>query len=197
MKKVQSLFSLRMDQSIRLQRYGSWIVYHDDANNSTYYYNQTSRTGQWEIPDRIKHIQTQALHNNSGASTSMDGFGKGLQTKLSMRLKKVGDWIQYSTGAGRIFYYNDKNGDFKWVTPEIDTSVASAKHSDLPFSPNTQHQDSGSPFKKQSNSSSATTSAKAPQVAAAAHEEMPAELSEWRAYKDPGTGAMFWYNEVC
>jgi hypothetical protein len=40
MKKQQSLFSLKMDQSIRLQRYGSWIVYCDDRNQSTYYYNQ-------------------------------------------------------------------------------------------------------------------------------------------------------------
>lgn len=35
-----------------------------------------------------------------------------------MRLKKVGDWIQYSTESGRTFYYNDKNGDFQWVNPE-------------------------------------------------------------------------------
>ena len=124
----------------------------------------------------------------------MDGFGKSLQTKLSMRLKKVGDWIQYSTGAGRIFYYNDKNGDFKWVTPEVDTSATSAKHSDVPISPNTKHQDSGSPFKNQSSCSSVATSAKVPN--AAAQENVPTGLSEWRAYKDPGTGAMFWYNEV-
>lgn len=76
MKKVQSLFSLRTDQSIRLQRIGSWIIYHDDATNSVYYYNQTSRTGQWETPEKIKQIQTQALANSSGASTSFDGFGK-------------------------------------------------------------------------------------------------------------------------
>jgi hypothetical protein len=35
-----------------------------------------------------------------------------------MRLKKVGDWIQYSLNAGQTFYYNDKNGDFQWINPE-------------------------------------------------------------------------------
>lgn len=35
-----------------------------------------------------------------------------------MRLKRVGDWIQYSTEAGQTFYYNEKNGDFQWVNPE-------------------------------------------------------------------------------
>jgi hypothetical protein len=37
-----------------------------------------------------------------------------------MRLKKVGDWIQYCTEAGQTFYYNDKNGDFQWSNPERD-----------------------------------------------------------------------------
>lgn len=34
-----------------------------------------------------------------------------------MRLKKIGDWIQYCTESGQTFYYNDKNGDFQWVNP--------------------------------------------------------------------------------
>lgn len=34
-----------------------------------------------------------------------------------MRLKRMGDWIQYSTEAGQTFYYNDRNGDFQWVDP--------------------------------------------------------------------------------
>ena len=40
-----------------------------------------------------------------------------ISSKQSMRLKRVGDWIQYSTEAGQTFYYNDKNGDFQWVDP--------------------------------------------------------------------------------
>jgi hypothetical protein len=34
-----------------------------------------------------------------------------------MRLKRLGDWIQYCTEAGQTFYYNDKNGDFQWINP--------------------------------------------------------------------------------
>lgn len=82
-----------------------------------------------------------------------------------MRLKKVGDWIQYSTGAGRVFYYNDKNGDFKWVTPEVDNAAASEGDSVTPKPKNVE-------------------------------EPVPDSLSAWRAYKDPTTGALFWYNEI-
>jgi hypothetical protein len=35
-----------------------------------------------------------------------------------MRLKRIGEWIQYSTEAGQTFYYNEKNGEFQWVNPE-------------------------------------------------------------------------------
>jgi hypothetical protein len=34
-----------------------------------------------------------------------------------MRLKRVGDWIQYSAEGGQTFYYNDKNGEFQWEDP--------------------------------------------------------------------------------
>lgn len=37
---------------------------------------------------------------------------------MSMRLKKIGDWIQYITEKGQTFYYNDKSGEFQWVNPE-------------------------------------------------------------------------------
>jgi hypothetical protein len=41
-----------------------------------------------------------------------------------MRLKKVGDWIQYCTEKGQTFYYNDKNGDFQWVNPQEESTNA-------------------------------------------------------------------------
>ena len=42
---------------------------------------------------------------------------KTLKSKMSMRLKKIGDWIQYRTSAGRTFYYNQTSGDFRWDNP--------------------------------------------------------------------------------
>jgi hypothetical protein len=44
--------------------------------------------------------------------------GKGLTSKFSMRLKKVGDWVKYKTETGQNFYYNEKNGEFQWENPQ-------------------------------------------------------------------------------
>lgn len=66
-----------------------------------------------------------------------------------MRLKKIGDWIQYMTETGQTFYYNDKNGEFQWVNPEADPEGTSK-----------------------------------------------AESGNWKPYKDPDSGAIFWHNVV-
>jgi hypothetical protein len=46
-----------------------------------------------------------------------------------MKLKVVGDWIQYVTEAGKTFYYNPKNGNFQWEHPDITESIVSNKES--------------------------------------------------------------------
>ncbi len=73
-----------------------------------------------------------------------------------------------------------RNGDFKWVTPDVDSSQNSPAKGELPITP--QHsQRSQEPL-------SAKGSSVSPQVSDG--------LSDWRAYKDPETGAIFWYNRV-
>jgi hypothetical protein len=174
LKKTPSLFSLKMNKSIRLQKYGSWIVYFDDKHQSTYYYNQSTGEGQWEMPEIVRKMQDNTLSSlNSAGST--DGLHRSLQSKMSMRLKKVGDWIQYSTGAGRVFYYNEKNGDFKWVTPESEAE-GNGTASAHPAAANSAEQSRGG------------SGTGAPGV--------DEELSNWRAYRDPNTGAIFWFNKV-
>ncbi len=34
-----------------------------------------------------------------------------------MRLKRFGDWIEYTTESGKTFYYNDRDGSFQWEHP--------------------------------------------------------------------------------
>lgn len=48
-----------------------------------------------------------------------------------MRLKRVGDWIQYCTEAGQTFYYNDKNGDFQWINPTKDNTKEEKVDTDM------------------------------------------------------------------
>jgi len=40
-----------------------------------------------------------------------------LTSKASMRLKRMGDWIQYMTESNNTFYYNEKTGEFQWASP--------------------------------------------------------------------------------
>ena len=64
--QVQSLFSLKHNRSLRLQRWGSWIAYEDQgggAGSSTgcnvYWYNQRTGVGQWDKPEKVARLQQQ------------------------------------------------------------------------------------------------------------------------------------------
>jgi hypothetical protein len=74
----QSMFSLRANRTMRLQRYGPWIgkqtllyafqffncsvfaffdcflAYHDPGSHSVFWYNHENQKGQWETPDVVK-----------------------------------------------------------------------------------------------------------------------------------------------
>ena len=110
MKKIKSMYSLNHNRSLRLQRWGSWIAYEDQEDPSkTYWYNQRTGEGQWEKPQKVTALQEQqqkALENDGVDSLALNILPK----KASMRLKRVGDWIQYLTETGQTFYYNEKNG---------------------------------------------------------------------------------------
>lgn len=45
-----------------------------------------------------------------------------------MRLKKVGEWIQYRTSAGRTFYYNQDSGEFQWDSPNAEKPPTGSQH---------------------------------------------------------------------
>ena len=37
--------------------------------------------------------------------------------KSSMRLKRIGEWIQYCVDGGNVFFYNETTGEFQWERP--------------------------------------------------------------------------------
>jgi ankyrin repeat protein len=146
---VKSMFSLKANKSLRLQRWGSWIAYEDttpDGSEKIYWYNHRTNEGQWEKPDSVEKLMN-----------ASKGELKNLAAKTSMRLKRVGDWIQYMTEQGQTFYYNEKNGEFQWVSP------GSGDQPPIESSPDKK--------KKEKK-----------------------EKSDWKPYKDPDTGGVFWYN---
>jgi hypothetical protein len=51
--KGKSMFSLNSERSLRLQRWGNWIAYEDQAAKTIYWYNPSNGSGQWEKPDEV------------------------------------------------------------------------------------------------------------------------------------------------
>lgn len=87
-----------------------------------------------------------------------------------MRLKREGDWIEYTLPDGKIFYYNEKSNDFQWERPD-QLRESSSEHHDADTD--------GQPD---------------------AHDGVGADANpnagDWSAFQDPSTGLVFWYNQV-
>jgi hypothetical protein len=90
---------------------------------------------------------------------------------MSMRMKRYGDWIEYVTESGQTFYYNDKDGSFQWEHP---LGQAYARPGANPGPSRT----------------TGDNSLDASEGIAAADAHYP-----WKAYLDPDSGSVFWYNE--
>jgi hypothetical protein len=71
----QSMFSLRANRTMRLQRYGPWIAYHDPGSHSVFWYHHETGKGQWETPDLVKNWRE--------VSENKDTFDKVCPTFLS------------------------------------------------------------------------------------------------------------------
>jgi hypothetical protein len=93
----QSMFSLRANRTMRVQRYGQWIgkwkhtfdfvvinfviisiiyftlAYHDPGSHSVFWYNHEQSKGQWETPDAVRQWKE--------TSTGQDSFDKVMKMK--------------------------------------------------------------------------------------------------------------------
>lgn len=147
--RPESLYSLRHGRSVRLEHWGDWISYQDQNNaQSVFWYNHVAQKSQWDAPTGVREASAKHLANSS------------------MRLKREGDWIQYTLPDGNVFYYNDKSNEFQWQRPDqLSPRVVSE----------------GSPEEGLEDGTAET--------ADATH-------GDWGAFKDPSTGLVFWYNHV-
>jgi len=137
---------------------------------------------------------------------------------MSMRIKRYGDWIEYITESGRTFYYNDKDGSFQWEPPfATDHTTSKVKGGGSGGGQNKRYvccnvcvlyssyfpivSDHHAlchfgqyllyfliPSSSVATTSTTTTNPQEP-------EEHNAHYP-WRAYIDPESGSVFWYNEV-
>lgn len=98
--RPESLWSLRRGRSVRLEHWGDWISYEDQNEQSVFWYNHVAQQSQWDTPTGLGEASAKPLAN------------------ASMRLKREGDWIEYTLPDGNVFYYNDKNNEFQWERPD-------------------------------------------------------------------------------
>lgn len=176
LRHAQSMFSLKTSKSLRLQKWGEWLAYEDQQTTSVYWYNHRTSTGQWTKPDEVALLEKQ-MHGSDHHLA-----GGSLTHKMSMRLKKHGDWIEYVTGTGRPFFYNERNGEFQWDNP-LHAAISSQSEKGTAAT---------SPVK---SLETAAATAASPDQKQTTTQELSEEES-WRPYKDPETGALFWYNHV-
>ncbi|CAM9827182.1 unnamed protein product, partial [Ectocarpus sp. 8 AP-2014] len=146
--RPQSLMSLRRERSVRLEHWGDWISYEDQNEKSVFWYNHVEEKSQRDAPTGVRE----------GSASSL--------TKASMRLKREGDWIEYTLPDGNVFYYNDKNNEFQWERPDDLSSTAVAQ----------EWADEDERLEGDTGIGGST--------------------GDWMAFKDPSTGLVFWYNQV-
>lgn len=147
--RPQSLMSLRRERSVRLEHWGDWISYEDQNEKSVFWYNHVEEKSQRDAPTGVRE----------GSASSL--------TKASMRLKREGDWIEYTLPDGNVFYYNDKNNEFQWERPD-DLSSTAAVSQEWADEDERLEGDTG----------------------------IGGSTGDWMAFKDPSTGLVFWYNQV-
>ena len=119
-----------------------------------------------------------------------------------MRLKKLGDWIQYATCNGQTFYYNQKNGEFQFTYPEslLKKQQSQRKNSDI-IEPTIRNVNSHSNSNSSNNSNNQSRSSmKMPSppksVPNSTKNDENNKFGDWRPYMDPDTGFIFWYNLI-
>ena len=114
-----------------------------------------------------------------------------------MRLKKVGEWIQYTGAMGRTFYFNEKTFEFQWERPEVLGEEEPSKAGSNGGGSGGVGKGGGRD-KVEKGKMTAEDSARAEkqrELKKAQMEKMKI-LHEWTTYRDPNTGLAFWHNKV-
>ncbi|GMH71380.1 hypothetical protein TrLO_g3872 [Triparma laevis f. longispina] len=192
-QRVDSMWSLRTKRSVRLQQWGSWICYEDQNVGNVFWYDQKTKQNSYQKPPEVEALQKKAMDD---ATSRWETLTK----TASMRIKKIGEWIQYTGGMGRTFYFNEKTYEFQWEKPE---EVSAAGEGDgggggggecgLVDNPS---KTSSSPVKQLSPQKTNPKQDKAKKALLRAQREKARLLQEWTTYRDPGSGMTFWHNNL-
>ena len=163
-------------------------------------YCQKTKVHSWEMPKEVKILQDKAFE-------SATSRWETLQKTSSMRIKKIGVWIQYTGGMGKTFYFNEKTFEFQWETPENmgfdepPDKKKLKKNEDRVEKGKTKKTNNGPPPSKKNsnqgnNNNNAKNKNKNKELMASLEQDKANILAMWKTYRDPETNMTFFYNEV-
>lgn len=113
---------------------------------------------------------------------------------MSMRMKKNGDWIEYVTEKGSVFYYNQRDGSFQWDSPwgnaVNQSNLASGR------SPHGAATALETLPEYSNRGKDRESEAAAPGMSVDGKSEVSicASTGDWQPYFDQDSGSVFWYN---
>ena len=199
LERVDSMWSLRTKRSVRLQQWGSWICYEDQNVGSMFWYDQRTKTNSWKKPKEVEDMQKKAMDD---ATSRWDTLTK----TASMRIKKIGNWIQYTGGMGKTFYFNERTYEFQWERPEECDAGEEAGDGGGSGGASTPSRGGAKGAKQQAkgggggggsrDAKEKTNKDKTEKAIARAQRERMRLLQEWTTYRDPKTGMTFWHNNL-
>lgn len=88
--QYQSMFTLRDNSTMRLQRYGCWIAYYDPTGtNNIFWYHSEKCVGQWETPEEVKEYRAKEEHLAAQQAATTAASSHTASTNQLNRLAKA------------------------------------------------------------------------------------------------------------
>ena len=205
LERVGSMWSLRTGRSVRLQQWGSWICYEDQNTGSLFWYDQKNKVNSWKKPPEVEDLQAKAMTDATSRWNQLQKCG-------SMRLKKLGNWIQYTGGMGKTFYFNESTYEFQWERPEElgedeegggvgggggGGGEGEGREKEGGGKGGATNKDGKTP---KNNATKTAAKQETPEAMKAKKEKEQTEkgiakiMQSWTTYRDPNSGLAFWHN---
>lgn len=173
-----------------------------------FWYNHQTSSGQWEVPSQVLEYQQHqhALELKGKGNGQREGqgvedeederFGSALQSKMSMRMKRRGDWIEYSASGAPTIYYNEKDGSFTWEDPHDPNSSEANRNVDYEeyAIAHESHQGRYEQYYAEEDAGQAFTYDPAYSCDYNPERDGRYEQSVWQPFYDDSTGSIYWYN---
>jgi hypothetical protein len=116
-----------------------------------------------------------------------------MQAKMSMRLRRVGNWVFYTAEEGKTFYYNDNTGEFQWTSPFEATEQTSQRSNPSTKGNSRKEEQQSNGF---ANEYTELKTNDGGHLEEQCDDDLPeyVRITAWRPYWDVNSSLIYWYN---